>query len=119
MHEDRGAGRGPVRARGCSPSCGSRKAYLILGPWSDWGWATSTTCGGTRCTSRSAQLYVQKRRADPLPAAGTTDSRAAFIEDFLATHEQLIRSTEVLTLAGRHLERMALEKPPVGGDYVG
>ena len=43
----------------------------------------------------------------------------AFIEDFLATHEALIKSTEVLTLAVKYRERVPLEKPPPGRDYVG
>jgi polysaccharide biosynthesis transport protein len=96
-----------------------RKAYLALGAVVGLAVGYLDYLRRDRVYQSTAQLYVQKRRADPLPVAGATDSRAAFIEDFLATHEALIRSTEVLTLAGRHLEKAPLEKPPIGGDYVG
>ena len=66
---------------------------------------------------------MQKRRGDlvqPFAAGGETglggDSRGAFIEDFLATHEILIRSSEVMKLAGIKLAETPLEKPPAGGD---
>jgi polysaccharide biosynthesis transport protein len=100
-----------------------RKAYLVLGAVVGLGLGYLDYLRRDRVYQSAAQLYVQKRRADPLPATPGSvlgpNSQMAFIEDFLATHEALIKSTEVLTLATKYLERVPLEKPPPGGDYVG
>lgn len=100
-----------------------RRAYLVFGAVVGLGLGYLEYLRQEPVYQSRAQVYVQKRRAGPLPtapgAAAGPSSQMAFIEDFLATHEALIRSTEVLTLAARYLERTPLEKPPPGDDYVG
>lgn len=102
-----------------------RKAYLVFGAVIGLGLGYLDYLRRERVYQSTAQLFVQKRRADPVQvvgpvgSAGPADSRVAFIEDFLATQEALIRSAEVLNLAAKHLARAPLEQPPVGGDYAG
>lgn len=66
----------------------------------------------------SAQMYVMKRRAEPLPMSGP-DARVAFVEDYVATQEALMKSHEVLRRAASQLEGTALHQPPTGSDLVG
>src|SRR4051812_10036325 len=88
-----------------------RKAYLIFGAVVGLGIGYLDYLRRDRIYQSSAQVYVQKRRIDPIQQPGLmgglgSDSRVAFIDDFLATQEALIRSSVVLTEAGRQLESM-------------
>jgi polysaccharide biosynthesis transport protein len=99
-----------------------RKAYLVFGAVVGLGLGYLDYLRRDRVYQSTAQLLV-KRRNDQIQVAGPAvapgvDSRVAFIDDFLATQEALIRSNEVLVKAGRHLANAELEKPPPGGDCV-
>lgn len=102
-----------------------RKAYLVFGAVVSLGLGYLDYLRRERAYQSTAQLYVQKRLPTvrpPISAGGWPggDSGVAFFDDFLATQEALIRSNEVLVLAGRHLQKQPpLEKPPVGDDYAG
>ncbi|HEX3151797.1 MAG TPA: polysaccharide biosynthesis tyrosine autokinase [Gemmataceae bacterium] len=100
-----------------------RKAYLIFGAVVGVGLGYLDYLRRDRVYQSTAQVYVQKRRIDPIQQPGVIngiagDARVAFIDDFLATQEALIRSSVVLSEAGAELQKVQLEKEPTGGDYA-
>jgi capsular exopolysaccharide synthesis family protein len=100
-----------------------RKAYLLLGVVVGLIFGYLDYLRRDRVYQSTAQLYVQKRKIDPMQQPGVlgglgSDSRTAFIDDFLLTQETLIKSNEVLSRAAAYLEKGTVEMPPVGGDYA-